>query len=370
MQNKNFIISKSRRLRSTPFTSRLEKQGVTGYTVYNHMLLPTFFDSIEDEYNHLKKDVQVWDVSVQREIEFRGKDSYKLVQLMTCRNLSNAKINKCYYVPLIDAQANMVNDPLIMKIDDSTWRVCIADSDVSLFAKGLASGFNLDVDVEETDISTLAIQGPKSEKLMDKVFGKKILDLKFFCYDYFNYNGEKFLVSKSGYSKQGGYEIHIENLESGLKLYDYLFKIGKDLNIKPGCPNLIERIEAALLSYGNDMDNRDNPYECGFDKYINLDANIDFIGKESLKRIKLNGIKKKLMGVKIDMSEINLSHEVPIYDKDTYIGSLRSAAYSPKFNKVIGIAMINLKYCNEKQEFTMKLNGKTNNGKIYALPLK
>ena len=140
---KKFIISKTRRLRSTPFTSRLEDYGVGGYTIYNHMLLPTFFKSIEDEYNHLKKDVQLWDVSVQREIEINGKDSYKLIQLMTCRDLSKAKPKKCYYVPLIDKDGNMINDPLIIKIDENKWRICIADSDVLLWAKGIAVGANL-----------------------------------------------------------------------------------------------------------------------------------------------------------------------------------------------------------------------------------
>ena len=114
----NFNISKSRRLRSTPFTSRIEKQGVKSYTVYNHMLLPTTFSSPQDEYLHLKKDVQIWDVSVQREIEISGKDAHKLVQLMTCRDLSKSKIGKCYYLPLIDSDGGIINDPLIYKLKE------------------------------------------------------------------------------------------------------------------------------------------------------------------------------------------------------------------------------------------------------------
>ena len=89
---KKIPIIKNRRVRSTPFTSRIENQGVSGYSVYNHMLLPVSFGSIEDEYLHLKEHVQIWDVSVQREIEITGKDSYKLVQLMTCRDLSKSKV--------------------------------------------------------------------------------------------------------------------------------------------------------------------------------------------------------------------------------------------------------------------------------------
>tara|TARA_Y100001970_G_scaffold292805_1_gene435922 strand:+ start:2524 stop:3633 length:1110 start_codon:yes stop_codon:yes gene_type:complete len=367
---KKFSISKTRRLRSTPFTSRLEKYGVGGYTVYNHMLLPTFFKSVEEEYEHLKNHVQLWDVSVQRQIEVNGKDSYKLIQLMTCRDLSNAKIKKCYYVPFIDREAKMINDPLILKIKDEKWRICISDSDVLLFAKGISGAFNLDAKVFETDISTLAVQGPKSEKLMLKVFGEKILNLKFFNFDYFSFQKVDFMISKSGFSKQGGYEIYIENHDAGLNLYDQILLSGDEFNIKPGCPNSIERIEGALLSYGNDMDNNDNPFECGFDKYISLDKNIEFLGKKALQKIKTKGIEKKLMGVIIDTNKIDLTKEEKLFNgNNETIGNLRSAAYSPKFKKVIGIAMVYSKYLSNKQNFKINLNNKYFNGRICDLPI-
>ena len=159
---KNFYISKSRRVRSTPFTKKIEEQGVKSYTVYNHMLLPTSFSNVDEEYLHLKKDVQLWDVSVQREIEISGKDAHQLVQLMTCRDLSKSKVGSCYYVPLIDSNGGMVNDPLIYKLEDNIWRVCIADSDVLLYAKGIAAGKKLNVKIFEANIDTLAVQGPKS----------------------------------------------------------------------------------------------------------------------------------------------------------------------------------------------------------------
>ena len=367
---KKFSIAKTRRLRSTPFTSRLEKYGVGGYTVYNHMLLPTFFKSVEEEYEHLKNYVQLWDVSVQRQIEVNGKDSYKLIQLMSCRDLSKAKINKCYYVPLVDKDGNIVNDPLILKVQENKWRICIADSDVLFFAKGIAGSFNFDVNIFETNIATLAIQGPKSENVMKKLFGKNIKNLKFFNFDYFDFNGSKYMISKSGFSKQGGYEIYIENLEEGLVLYDNLILEGKEFNIKPGCPNAIERIEGALLSYGNDMDNNDNPFECGFDKYISLDNGINYLGKKALLNIKQKGIKKKLMGVKIDIKEIDLIKEENLLDqKDNVIGFLRSAAFSPKFNKVVGIAMMVSKYSNPSQKFKVIINNKISTGEVCNLPI-
>ena len=366
---KNYSIAKSRRLRSTPYTSRIEKQGVTTYTVYNHMLLPAAFGSIEDSYHHLKKDVQVWDVAAERQVEISGKDSARLVQLMTCRDLSKSKIGRCYYCPIIDDNGNLINDPVILKLAEDKWWISIADSDVIFFAKGLASGNKFEVKILEPKVDIIAIQGPKSFGLMEKVFGKAITELKFFGFDYFDYKGAKHLIARSGWSKQGGYEVYVENTSSGQDLYDHLFEIGVEYNVKPGCPNLIERIESGLLSYGNDFDNQDNPFECGFEKYVNLDSEVVFLGKDKLKKIKSDGIKRKLMGVQVETNKINLTGSVNIMNNDgNLIGDLRSACYSPHFKKVIGIAMINEPFCKVSETGKLEIEGKNIALKVCELP--
>ncbi len=366
---KNYSIAKSRRIRSTPYTSRIEKQGVTAYTVYNHMLLPAAFGSIEESYHHLKKDVQVWDVAAERQVEISGKDSAKLVQLMTCRDLSKSKIGRCYYCPIIDDNGNLINDPVILKLSEDKWWISIADSDVIFFAKGLAVGNKFDLKISEPKVDIIAIQGPKSFGLMEKVFGKVITELKFFGFDYFDYKGTKHLIARSGWSKQGGFEVYVENTTSGQDLYDYLFEIGKEFNVKPGCPNLMERIESGLLSYGNDFDNDDNPFECGFEKYVNLETDITFLGKEKLRKIKSEGIKRKLMGVQIETNEINLTGSIKIMSNEgNLIGDLRSACYSPHFKKVIGIAMINEPFCKVSETGKLEIEGKTFTLKVCDLP--
>ena len=366
---KNFSIAKSRRLRGTPYTSRIEKQGVTAYTIYNHMLLPAAFGSTEESYHHLKEHVQIWDVAAERQVEISGKDSAKLVQLMTCRDLSKSKDGRCYYCPIIDDNAGLINDPVVLRLNENKWWISLADSDVILFAKGLAIGNKFDVKIYEPDVDIMAVQGPKSFKLMEKVFGDKIINLKFFGFDYFEFGGDKHLIARSGWSKQGGYEIYVEHNVSGLKLYDHLFEIGKEFNIKPGCPNLIERIESGLLSYGNDIDNGDNPYECGFDKYINIDSEVNFLGKEKLKKIKSEGIKKKLMGVMLDIDKISITGSLDLSDQDNnIIGELRSACYSPHFKKVIGIAMMKKSHWNIDQKVKASINGDICSGKVCDLP--
>tara|TARA_B100000678_G_scaffold74303_1_gene61046 strand:+ start:464 stop:1573 length:1110 start_codon:yes stop_codon:yes gene_type:complete len=366
---KSYPIAKSRRVRSTPYTSRIENQGVTAYTVYNHMLLPAAFGSLEESCDHLKKNVQIWDVAAERQVEISGIDAAKLVQLMTCRDLSKSKVGRCYYCPLIDENGNLVNDPVILKLAEDRWWISIADSDVIFFAKGLASGNKFDVKIFEPIVDILAVQGPKSFDLMEKVFGEKIKELKFFGFDYFTFNGAKHLIARSGWSKQGGFEIYVENTDSGLKLYDHLFEIGKEFNVRPGCPNLIERIESGLLSYGNDFDNNDNPFQCGFDKYIDLETNINFLGKDKLKKIKEKGIDRKLMGVQIDLTKILLTSSLNIRNNDgNIIGELRSACYSPHFKKVIGIAMIKEPYCKASSSGTIEIDGNSLALKVCDLP--
>jgi len=366
---KKFDIAKSKRLRSTPYTSRIENQGVTAYSVYNHMLLPAAFGSLEDSYHHLKEHVQVWDVAGERQVEISGKDSAQLVQLMTCRDLSKSKVGRCYYCPIIDDKAGLINDPVILKINEQRWWISIADSDVILFAKGLAIGKKFDVKIFEPNVDILAVQGPKSFKLMEKIFGTKIIEMKFFGFDYFEFGGVKHLIARSGWSKQNGYEIYVENTESGLALYDKLFEVGKEFNVKPGCPNLIERIESALLSYGNDMDNDDNPLECGLDRYVNLDTEVNFLGKEKLKEVRKKGITRKLMGVIIEAKEINVLKSINlINDNNSKIGELRSGVYSPHFKKVIGIAMLDKPYCEVSQKIKISINDEVFEGKVCDLP--
>ena len=366
---KKFPISKSRRLRSTPYTDRIEANGVSSYTVYNHMLLPASFKSLESDYEHLKNYVQVWDVAAERQVEISGKDSAKLVQLMTCRDLSKSKVGKCYYAPLIDGEGLLVNDPIINKLAEDRWWLSIADSDVIFFAKGLAAGNNFEVEIKEPNVNILAVQGPLSDNLMVKLFGEQIRQLKFFNFSYFDFKGNKYFIARSGWSKQGGFEIYVENDLAGQDLYDYLFENGKEFNVRPGCPNLIERIEGALLSYGNDFDNRDNPFEANFEKYTHLDSEVEFLGKERLKKIRDQGVTRKLMGVKIDHDQIDMYCEKTLFDdSNNIIGFVRSATYSPTFKKIIGIAMINKPYWNSTNSFKIEINEKIHLGTICELP--
>ena len=288
----------SRRQRGTPYTPRIEELGVSAYSIVNRMILPKGFrQTVEEDYWHLRQHVQLWDVSTQRQIELRGPDAARLTQLMTPRDLRRAKVGQCFYAPLIDNNAGMINDPVILKLADDHFWLSIADSDVELWAKGLAQGYGMDVAIREADVWPMAVQGPKAEDLMAAVFGEAVRSIPFFRYKRLDFQGHPLLIARGGYSKQGGFEIYLDDWALGLPLWDALWAAGQPFHVLPGSPNLIERVEGGLLSLGNEMTRDNNPLECGMAKYCTLDGSIDFIGKEALLKIAAAGPKRMIRGV-------------------------------------------------------------------------
>ncbi len=334
-------LSISGRLRGTPFTQRLEAAGVKGYTVYNHMLLPTVIESVEADCAHLKQHVQVWDVSCERQVEIKGPDAARLVQWMTPRDLSKAAIDQCYYIPLVDETGGMLNDPVAIKLSEDRFWISIADSDVLLYAKGLAIGGGFGVEVFEPEIDILAVQGPKSDDLMARVFGEDVRKVRFFRGLWLSFEGREMYVARSGYSKQGGFEIYLNDRALGPALWDALFAAGADLNVRQGGPNLIERIEGGLLSYGNDMTRKNTPYEAGFGKFCGDAAKLKCIGHEALSRAAAEGPERMIRGLKIAGERVPLCRGAwPVTANGEFAGQVTSAVWSRDFNTNVAISMI------------------------------
>ena len=365
-------LSISRRIRKTPYTSRVEALGVKAYTVYNNMLLATCFRSVEADYWHLCQHVQVWDVSVERQVQVKGPDAFRLVQLMTPRNLSKAQDDQCFYLPLCDENGRMINDPIVIHIEQDTWWLSIADSDVLLWAKGLAVGMNMDVEVTEANVWPVAIQGPKADELMRRIFGEIVDEIRFFRYKRLEYKGHKFVVSRSGWSKQGGFEVYVDDAELGCKLWDELFEKGADLNVGPGCPNLIERIEGGLLSFGNDMDFRHSPLQCGLRKYCHFDQDIESLSIEALKHQDEKGVSARLMGLMaVGLNEI--ADNKSVLKGNEYVGEIFSDCISPRYGAYLAIAMlhsdaINTTIENQGEGLTINIADEIHYVKCMELP--
>ncbi|HKK98533.1 MAG TPA: dimethylsulfoniopropionate demethylase [Marivita sp.] len=350
------LISPTRRLRRTPFSEGVEAAGVKAYTVYNHMLLPTVFRSVEEDYRHLKSAVQVWDVAVERQVELRGPDAGRLMQMLTPRDLRSMLPGQCYYVPIVDETGGMLNDPVALKLAEDRWWISIADSDLLYWVKGLAYGFRLDVLVDEPDVSPLAVQGPLSDDLMSRVFGDQVRDIRFFRYMMLDFQGQQLVVARSGYSRQGGFEIYVEGSHLGMPLWNALMEAGKDLDVHAGCPNGIERVEGGLLSYGNDMTDDNTPHECGLGKFCNTQTAIGCVGRDALLRVAKEGPIRMVRAIEIYGDPVpGCDRAWPLMAGDKQIGQVTSAAYSPDFGTNVAIGMVKMTHWEEGTDLDVVL---------------
>ena len=365
-------LNMSRRIRRTPYTDRVEQAGIRGFSVVNHMLLPKAFGpTLEEDYWHLRQHVQIWDVSVQRQVQITGHDAAALVQLMTPRNITKARIGDCFYIPIIDVKGGLINDPVMLKLAEDQFWLSIADSDVLLYAMGLALGRGMDVDIIEPDVNTLAIQGPKAEDLLASVFGDHIRDIGFFKYGWIEFKGTRQLIARSGYSRQGGFEIYLQGGHLGPALWDTIWEAGLPFNILPGCPNLIERIEGGLFSYGNEMTRENNPFEIGHGKFCVVDGSIDYIGRSALQKIAAEGVSREIRGITFDGDPCpTCSQPWPVFAANQQVGQITSGIWSPRLKKNVGQSMIDRDFWEPGQPVKVVLpNGDISLGNVVALPI-
>ena len=332
----DYKLTLSSRIDSTPFTSRNALAGVSSYTIYNKTLLPTMFNSYEDDYYHLINHVQMWDVSCQKIIEIKGPDALSFLRYVSCRNFETIDKFKCYYTPMTDFNGGLLNDTLVYSIDEETIWVSISDSDMFMWFSGLLINTNHNVEIKKRDIYTIALQGPKAIKLTEELIDKKILSLSFFSFVFFEFKNTQVLVSKTGYSKQGGFEFLFDNAKIACEFWDFLIKEGKPFNLKVGCPNMIERVENSLLSYGNDMTSKDTPYDCSLGKYCSIDMSYDFIGKIALTNYVKHKQKRNIYRVFFGESDLKIKSKLKCYYEKKEIGDITSIIFSPKYKKNMG----------------------------------
>lgn len=361
----------SRRLRRTPYTASAEKAGVTGFSVVNHMLLPKAYRrSVEEDYWHLREHVQIWDVACQRQVQIQGPDAARLVQWMTPRDIARAKVGDCLYLPITDETGGLINDPVLLKLAEDQFWLSIADSDLLLFAKGLALGRGFEVSIDEPDVSPLAIQGPKAEDLLADLFGAHVRDIGFFKFGWIDFAGTRQLIARSGYSRQGGFEIYLQGGHLGAALWDMIWDAGLVHNIAPGCPNLIERIEGGLFSYGNEMTRENTPLEIGLQKFCSLDGSIDYLGREALQRAAAAGLGRQIRGVLFDGGPCpTCAAPWPVRVDDKQVGQVTSAIWSPRLKRNVGLSLIDRAYWDPGQAVTVQsADGALRSGEVSALP--
>lgn len=332
------------RIRKSPFFEATVKAGVTHFSSYNRICFPVVYGDPLGEYKRLTETVAMWDVSVERQIRFRGPEALALLRVLTPRNLTKVNTGQGRYVPICDNRGTLINDPVMLPISDDEYWLSIADNDVMLWARAIAHERGMNVIVDEADVNPLAVQGPLAGNVVRDLFGDWIDDLKFFGFEQTYLGDIPVMVAKSGWSKQGGYEIYLLDSTRGTDLWNAVAEAGAPYGIGPGAPNYIERIESGLLSMGADTDDRTNPFELGLGRLVDVDQDQEFIGKQALTRIKNEGIQRQMCGYYIDGDKFKGSNQQrwPIFYDDRKVGEATAGAYSPRIDRNISLGLIEI----------------------------
>ncbi len=329
-------------IRKSPFFDATVRWGATNFSVYNHMYIPRDFGDPEQNFWNLINSAILCDVAVERQVEITGADASKFIQLLTPRDLSNFKVGQCKYILITNEEGGILNDPILLRLEENRYWISLADSDILLWAQGVAVNSGLKVKIFEPDVSPLQLQGPNSGKIMEALFGQDILDLKYYWHREEVLNGIPLLVSRTGWSSELGYEIFLRDHTKGDKLWERIMEAGIPFDLKPGHTSSIRRIEGGMLSYHADMDINTNPFELGLDRLVNLEGKEDFVGKTALKEIKEKGVSRKQVGLIIEgqpLSGPNTRFWEIKYD-EKIVGKVTSAVYSPRLKQNIALALI------------------------------
>ena len=368
MSNKNFGFGTQ--IRKSPYFNATVRWGAKGFSVYNHMYIPRDFGSPEQNFWNLIEKSILCDVAVERQVEITGPDAYKFIQLLTPRDLSKLSIGQCKYVLIVNNEDGILNDPVLLRLGENHFWLSLADSDVLFWAQGVAVNSGLNVKISEPDVSPLQLQGPTSGEIMIKLFGDSIKDLKYYWLKEFNLDGIPLIVSRTGWSSELGYELYLRDGTKGDDLYEKIMEAGKEHGLKPGHTSSIRRIEGGMLSYHADADINTNPFELGLDRLVNLESEINFIGKDALKKIKQDGIKRKQVGIEIDCEPLSGPNTTfwPVLNDQKNIGKITSAVYSPRLKKNIALAMIDVDHSNLGQKLKVKIDENVINCSVVEKP--
>jgi len=329
-------------IRKSPYFDATVRWGATGFSVYNHMYIPRDFGNPEQNFWNLVNDAILCDVAVERQVDITGPDAAKFVQMLTPRDLSKMAVGQCKYILITNADGGILNDPILLRLAENHFWISLADSDILLWAQGVAIHSGMDVHICEPDVSPLQLQGPKSGLIMQELFGDSILDLKYYWLREVELDGIPLIVSRTGWSSELGYEIYLRDSAYGDTLWERIMAAGLPHGLKPGHTSSIRRIEGGMLSYHADADINTNPFELGYDRLVNLDIEAEFIGKAALRRIKEAGPRRKQIGLVIDCAPLqgpNTTFWVITQD-GAEIGKVTSAVYSPRLEQNIALAMV------------------------------
>jgi aminomethyltransferase len=357
-------------IRKSPYFDATLRYGAREFSVYNHMYIPRDFgDPVENYWNLVNKAI-LCDVAVERQVEITGPDAARFVQLLTPRNLSECHVGQCKYVMITSEEGGIINDPILLRLGENHVWLSLADSDVLLWAKGVAVHSGMDVSIGEPDVSPLQLQGPRSLEIMKALFGEEIGTLRYFWLRNLELDGIPLVVSRTGWSSELGYEIYLRDASRGDELWERIIAAGQPFGLRAGHTSTIRRIEGGMLSYHADMDINTNPFELGLDRLVDLEMEAAFIGKAALKRIKAAGIRRKQVGLQIAGPPIEGTNTRfwPLLARDEQVGVITSAVYSPQLERNIALAMVSLEWAGNGSELLARCSSGDHHAIVVDVP--
>ena len=361
MQSKNTkkYFGFGTQIRKSPFFDATVRWGATGFSVYNHMYIPRDFGDPEKNFWNLVNDAILCDVAVERQVEITGPDAFQFIQLLTPRDLSKLSIGQCKYVLITNEKGGILNDPVLLRLDENHFWLSLSDSDILLWAQGVAVNSGLNVSINEPDVSPLQLQGPKSREIMVKLFGESIRDLKYYWLKELELDGIPLVVSRTGWSTELGYELFLRDGTQGDKLWEMIMTAGNEYGLQPGHTSSIRRIEGGMMSYHAEADIQTNPFEMGLERLVSLDSDINFIGKKALIEIQKKGIKRQQIGLEIEGDSLTGPNTIfwEIFCDDKIIGKVTSAVFSPRLEKNIALAMVDKNFTKKGLKLSVEING-------------
>jgi glycine cleavage system aminomethyltransferase T len=335
------LVQRGARLRQSPFYEAEQAYNPRGYTVYNHMLFPINFDDFEAEYWHLLRQVTLWDVAVERQLEVQGADGFRFAQLLTPRDLSKCAVGQGKYVLITSPDGGIVNDPVMLRLGENHFWFALASSDALLCARGLAADLGWDVQLSEPDVSPVQIQGPRSRDVVRALFGEEILSLRYYWFRELELDGIPLVVTRTGWTAEVGYEIYLRDGQYGTALWERIMEAGRQFQIRPTGPVDIRRVEGGILNWGADMTIENNAFEVGLERLCSLDGAFEFQGKAALRRIRDEGVSRRLVGVEIGGEKLGMNFtKWPVEAGDGQVGAVTTALWSPRLEKNIGYAWL------------------------------
>ena len=354
--------------RKSPFFERTLAAGCRAYDIYNHMYLPGYYDDPEAEYWALVNDVTIWDVGVERTVEVSGRDADRLINMLTCRDLSNVDVHQSKYMIVTAPDGGIVNDPVLLHPKKNLWYMQLADSDAGLYALGVAAASNLDVNVSLPDIYPLQVQGAKAAMTLEKLVGPAIYDIRYYHTQYFDIGDIPVLISRTGWTALPGFEVNLLGFDQGGELWDAIMAAGEEYGIRPIAPSEARRVEAGIFNYGSDMTLADTPlHVTGLERLVEKQKS-DYIGKAALERLSKEGVDRKLVGIEFpDQPDlrVEITEAWDAFSGGKKVGRVTDAVWSPRLEKNIGYVWVPVGLAAPGHELHIvtgegeKLNGRT-----------